>query len=227
MYGAVPTRLTQATSVEAIGERARLTMLRRPAASGPLHPFATSSTQHLLRLNDRPPRCRDVNHNRCCTGAKSARTPRPRARRTKVMHSKTVSLVLGGSGGGPWPGPHWGHSVVDRQRYNIRSIAGSSMGALVGGIYAASKLEVYASGCWRWSACRCCACSIRHSVAPGLFKGERIIRRTCVSLIGDFAIEDLPVSFTRSATDLGSGEEVLGCARASCSTRFAPRSRPL
>ncbi len=41
----------------------------------------------------------------------------------------------------------------------------------------------------------------------GLFKGERIMG-VLRELIGDFAIEDLPVSFTAVATDLGSGEEV-------------------
>jgi NTE family protein len=41
----------------------------------------------------------------------------------------------------------------------------------------------------------------------GLFKGERIIG-VLRKLIGDCAIEDLPISFTAVATDLESGEEV-------------------
>src|SRR5213592_1815645 len=48
----------------------------------------------------------------------------------------------------------------------------------------------------------------RSGIRPhGLFKGERIIG-VLRKLIGDFAIEDLPVSFTAVATDLESGEEV-------------------
>jgi predicted acylesterase/phospholipase RssA len=63
------------------------------------------------------------------------------------------------------------------------------------------------SGCWRPSACRCRACSIRHAAGTGLFKGERIMG-VLRQLIGECAIEDLPMSFTAVATDLESGEEV-------------------
>jgi NTE family protein len=91
--------------------------------------------------------------------------------------------------------------------YDIRAIAGSSMGALVGGIYAAGKLSVYAE--WvlaleRMHVVRLLDPSFGRS---GLFKGERIMG-VLRELIGDFAIEDLPIAFTAVATDLGSGEEV-------------------
>jgi NTE family protein len=81
------------------------------------------------------------------------------------------------------------------------------MGALVGGIYAASKLEVYAE--WVPALERL---QVLRLLDPafgrgGLFKGERIMG-VLRELIGDFAIEDLPVSFTAVATDLESGEEV-------------------
>ena len=58
-------------------------------------------------------------------------------------HTTTVSLVLGS--GGARGLAHIG--VIQwliENGYGIRSIAGSSMGALVGGIYAAGKLKVYA-----------------------------------------------------------------------------------
>jgi NTE family protein len=91
--------------------------------------------------------------------------------------------------------------------YIIRSIAGSSMGALVGGIYATNKLEVYAN--WVLALQRI---DVLRLLDPtfgrnGLFKGDRIID-VLRELIGDCAIEDLPVSFTAVATDLESGEEV-------------------
>jgi NTE family protein len=122
------------------------------------------------------------------------------------MHSKTVSLVLGS--GGARGLAHVGViQWLTDNGYNIRSIAGSSMGALVGGIYAASKLEVYAE--WVLALERL---QVLRLLDPafgrgGLFKGERIIG-VLRELIGDFAIEDLPVSFTAVATDLESGEEV-------------------
>jgi NTE family protein len=55
---------------------------------------------------------------------------------------KTVSLVLGSGGarGLAHIGViHW----LEENDYKIRSIAGSSIGALIGGIYAAGKLDEY------------------------------------------------------------------------------------
>jgi hypothetical protein len=73
-----------------------------------------------------------------------------------LAHATTVSLVLGS--GGARGLAHIGviHWLSDNG-YNIRSIAGSSIGALVGGIYAASKLEVYADRTWP----RTCRAGIR------------------------------------------------------------------
>lgn len=91
--------------------------------------------------------------------------------------------------------------------YRIRSISGSSMGALVGGIYATSKLEVYAE--WVLALERMHVLRLLDPTigSPGLFKGERIIS-VLRELVGDCAIEDLPISFTAVATDLESGDEV-------------------
>lgn len=91
--------------------------------------------------------------------------------------------------------------------YDIRSIAGSSMGALVGGIYATSKLEAYAQ--WVLALERMHVVRLLDPAfgRSGLFKGNRIIG-VLRELIGDCVIEDLPMSFTAVATDLESGEEV-------------------
>src|SRR5437667_7755517 len=81
------------------------------------------------------------------------------------------------------------------------------MGALVGGIYAAGKLEVYAgwvSELERMQVLRLLDPAFGRS---GLFKGERLMG-VLRKLIGDFDIENLPISFTAVATDLESGEEV-------------------
>ncbi|HJV96641.1 MAG TPA: patatin-like phospholipase family protein, partial [Albitalea sp.] len=85
--------------------------------------------------------------------------------------------------------------------------AGSSMGALVGGIYATGKLEVYAE--WVLALERMQVLRLLDPTfgRDGLFKGERIIG-VLRELIGDCAIEELPMSFTAVATDLESGEEV-------------------
>ena len=118
----------------------------------------------------------------------------------------TVSLVLGI--GGARGLAHIGViQWLTENGYDIRSIAGSSMGALVGGIYAAGKLEVYAgwvSELERMQVLRLLDPAFGRS---GLFKGERLMG-VLRKLIGDFDIENLPISFTAVATDLESGEEV-------------------
>lgn len=121
-------------------------------------------------------------------------------------HATSISLVLGSGGA-----RGLAHIGVIRwlaeHGYAIRSIAGSSMGALVGGIYAAGKLEVYAewvSALERMDVVRLLDPSFGRT---GLFKGERIMD-VLRGLIGDQAIEDLPISFTAVATDLDSGKEV-------------------
>jgi NTE family protein len=123
-----------------------------------------------------------------------------------VTNSTTVSLVLGS--GGARGLSHIGViQWLTENGYEIRSIAGSSMGALVGGIFATGKLEMYAE--WVLALERMQVVRMLDPAfgRPGLFKGERIMG-VLRELIGDFAIEDLPISFTAVATDLASGEEV-------------------
>jgi NTE family protein len=121
-------------------------------------------------------------------------------------HTTTVSLVLGS--GGARGLAHIGViQWLAENGYVIRSIAGSSIGALIGGIYATHKLQVYAE--WvlaleRMHILRLLDPTIGRS---GLFKGERIIH-VLRDLIGDCDIEELPILFTAVATDLDSGQEV-------------------
>jgi NTE family protein len=120
--------------------------------------------------------------------------------------SKSVSLVLGS--GGARGLAHIGViQWLTEHGYEIRSISGSSMGALVGGIYAARKLHVYAqwvSALERAHVIRLLDPSFGRS---GLLKGERIIG-VLRELIGDCEIADLPLAYTAVATDIESGEEV-------------------
>ena len=118
----------------------------------------------------------------------------------------TVSLVLGS--GGARGLAHIGViQWLSENGYKIQSISGASMGALVGGIYAARKLEVYAE--WVLALERMHVLRLLDPTIgrPGLFKGERIIS-VLRELIGDCAIEELPIAFTAVATDLVSREEV-------------------
>lgn len=120
--------------------------------------------------------------------------------------NKTVSLVLGS--GGARGLAHIG--IIDeltRNGFDIKSIAGSSMGALIGGIYAMGRLDVYArwvTGLERRDVIRLLDLTLGRS---GLIKGDRIIS-VLKSLIGDANIEDLPIRFTAVATDLEDEREV-------------------
>lgn len=118
----------------------------------------------------------------------------------------SISLVLGS--GGARGLAHIGViRWLGENGYAICSIAGSSIGALVGGIFAAGKLDIYAdwvSALERLDVVRLLDPSFSRS---GLFKGERIMG-VLRELIGDCMIENLPIAFTAVATDLASGEEV-------------------
>jgi NTE family protein len=118
---------------------------------------------------------------------------------------KTVSLVLGS--GGARGLAHIGViRWLEAHDFQVRSIAGSSMGALVGGIYATGKLEVYAdwvSSLERLDVLRLLDFSFQRS---GLIKGERVMD-VLKDLIGECRIENLPVSFTAVATDVDEQKE--------------------
>jgi len=118
---------------------------------------------------------------------------------------RTISLVLGS--GGARGLAHIGIiRWLEANGYRVCSIAGSSMGALIGGIYATGKLEVYAE--WvksleRLDVIRLLDISFQRS---GLIKGERVMD-VLKGLIGDCLIEDLPISFTAVATDVDEQKE--------------------
>ena len=101
--------------------------------------------------------------------------------------STTVSLVLGS--GGARGLAHIGViQWLTENGYSIRSISGTSIGALVGGIYATSKLEVYAE--WVLALERMHVLRLLDPAIgrPGIFKGERIMG-VLRGLVGDCDIE--------------------------------------
>lgn len=122
-----------------------------------------------------------------------------------VPRPRTVALALGA--GGAKGLAHIGViEEIERQGYVIGAIAGSSMGALIGGIYAMGKLDVYRD----W-VCKLARFDVLRLVdwtfRGGLIKGEKIIE-TLRELIGDARIEDLPLAYTAVATDIDREREV-------------------
>jgi NTE family protein len=119
---------------------------------------------------------------------------------------KTVSLVLGSGGarGLAHIGViHW----LEENGYRIKSISGCSMGALIGGIYAAGKLDDFEA--WVRAITRLDMITMLDLSwsKSGLVKGDKIINRL-TELVGDISIEDLPMAYTAVATDISNEKEV-------------------
>ena len=121
--------------------------------------------------------------------------------------SKNVALVL--SSGGARGLAHIGAiEELESRGYTISSIAGCSMGALVGGVYAAGKLEEFRE--WmktidkkKMLELTDFSLSLNH-----LVKGKRIID-AIMEFVPDINIEDLPLPYCAVATDIKAGKEVV------------------
>lgn len=118
----------------------------------------------------------------------------------------TVALALGA--GGAKGLAHIGViEEIEAAGYEVVAIAGTSMGALIGGIYAMGKLDIYRD--WVSALAKLDVLRLLDwtFTGGGLIKGEKIIG-TLRELIGDVHIEDLPLAFTAVATDLEREREV-------------------
>ena len=129
------------------------------------------------------------------------------AKLQKLM--KDIALVL--SSGGARGLAHIGViEELESQGYHISSIAGCSMGALIGGVYAAGKLAEFRE--WMKTIDRKkmleltdFSFSLNHIV-----KGDRIIK-AIMEFVPDVPIEDLPIPYCAVATDWKAGREVVIC----------------
>ena len=124
-----------------------------------------------------------------------------------MAETQTVSLILGS--GGARGLAHIGViKELEARGCAISSIVGCSMGALVGGFYAAGKLADYESWVTKlseWDVVRFLDISLINR--SGMMKGDLIMDQLR-SLVGDRLIEDLPIPFTAVATDVVNKKEV-------------------
>ncbi len=118
-----------------------------------------------------------------------------------------VALVL--SGGGARGIAHIGViEVLQKQGFEITSIAGTSMGSLVGAVYALGKLPEFKK--WMCSLDKLKVFKLIDFTfsSQGLIKGDRVLN-TIKQFVGDCNIEDLPIPYAANATDILNNKEVV------------------
>jgi NTE family protein len=120
---------------------------------------------------------------------------------------KDVALVL--SSGGPRGWAYIGaiEELVSRG-YSITSVAGTSIGSLIGGIYAAGRLDdvkdwLFTLDAWKVFHLMDISLSKNH-----LVKGDKVIE-ALKEIVPDVNIEDLNIPYRAVAADLYTGEEVV------------------
>ena len=97
---------------------------------------------------------------------------------------------------------------LESRGYEISAVAGTSIGSLIGGIYAAGKLEevkewLFDLDAWKVFSLMDISLSFSH-----LVKGDRIIE-ALKEIVPDVDIENLKIPYSAIATDFYTGEEVI------------------
>ncbi|MFN8226767.1 MAG: patatin-like phospholipase family protein [Mycobacterium sp.] len=117
-----------------------------------------------------------------------------------------VALALGSGGARGYA--HIGVIEELHERgHEIVGIAGSSMGALVGGLEAAGRLDQYTA----WASSLTQRAILRlldpSLTSAGVLRAEKVLEAVR-EILGDVTIEQLPIPFTSVATDLITGKSV-------------------
>ncbi len=120
---------------------------------------------------------------------------------------KKVALVL--SGGGARGIAHIGViEELEKRDFQISSIAGTSMGALVGGIYASGGLDIFSH--WLATLNKYMVFSLMDFTLSkdGIMKGNKVLNEI-KKMVPDKNIEECPIPFAAIATDILSRKEVV------------------
>jgi len=124
-----------------------------------------------------------------------------------MSKKKTVSLVL--SSGGARGLAHVGViEELENRGYEIAEIAGCSVGALVGGMYAAGKMAEFKD--WICNLDRLDVFSLMDFTfsSRGFIRGEKVYN-ALKKVVKDCQIEDLSIPFSCNAVDYKSGKEYI------------------
>lgn len=127
----------------------------------------------------------------------------------KSVPKKNVALVL--SSGGARGLAHIG--VIDEliaQGYKINSIAGSSMGALVGGLYATGNLNKFRDWVVDLDKLKVFNLIDFTLSSQGFIRGEKIFEKMQkLKMIPSINIEDLPIKYVAIAADIINNREIV------------------
>ena len=135
----------------------------------------------------------------------SASVQRDSGANPSAREGRRISLVLGS--GGARGHAHLGViQALEEQGFRIRNLAGTSMGAVIGGIYAADALDTYREWAYRLEVGDVVKL-LDFSFRGGVFKGERVFD-VLGELIGHRQIEQLPTGFVAVATDIDAQREI-------------------
>ena len=114
-----------------------------------------------------------------------------------------ISLVL--SGGGARGYAHIGIiEELKAQGFKIKSISGTSMGSVIGGLEACGKLDNYK----KWVTSLDFLDIFKFLKSPFKLDGDKIFEKVRELSGKDFKIEEIPIKFTAVATDLTKKREV-------------------
>src|SRR5579863_10566017 len=117
-----------------------------------------------------------------------------------------VGLVLGAGAARGWA--HIGAlRELDALGVRLDVVVGSSIGTLVGGCYAAGRLDMLEAFARSLTRRRVLGLLDFSFTGSGLIGGERLRARLAAEL-GGLRIEDLPVRFAGVATEIGGGHEI-------------------
>jgi NTE family protein len=123
------------------------------------------------------------------------------------LRNQNVALVL--SGGGARGIAHIGViEELERRGFKITSIAGTSMGSLIGGVYAAGKLKELKEWIYTLDKGKIFRMVDFTLSKQGLIKGDKVLKKM-KDYIPDTNIEELPLPFAAVAVDLISRREVV------------------
>jgi NTE family protein len=127
---------------------------------------------------------------------------------SKPDQSKKTKVTLALGSGGARGYAHIGViQELESRGYEVVGIAGTSMGAVIGALYATNTLQEYTEWVLGLKKRDIAALIDITASGPGSMKAERVMGKVN-ELIGGVKIEDLPIPFTALASDIVSQKEV-------------------